>query len=244
MADRAELVSRLAAAVAEAPAAESMTARLSWAACRLLGVDGASISVDTASPHRVTLFATDDIAARIDALHDDLGTGPAHEAFTAGRPVVVLVTEPTGDWSAFAEAAARLTAVEEVVAVPMRTGRVVVGVLTLHRSAQGRPPVDLDDAVFVADTLAAAILRDPETVADIEETGTWPSRAEVHQATGMIVGQLAIGLDDALALLRAHAFALDRTLGETAAAVVRRELVFFPDGEPHPGGAGDPGSPR
>ena len=50
--------------------------------------------------------------------------------------------------------------------------------------------------------------------------------ARVHQATGIVVAQLAIAPDDALALLRAHAFAENATLDEIARVVVDRQLNF------------------
>jgi hypothetical protein len=37
------------------------------------------------------------------------------------------------------------------------------------------------------------------------------SRREIHQATGMVLAQLNIAVDDAALLLRAHAFASGRT---------------------------------
>ena len=48
----------------------------------------------------------------------------------------------------------------------------------------------------------------------------------VHQATGMISVQLDVSLEEALARLRAHAFAQGTALGEVAAEVVGRQLRF------------------
>jgi hypothetical protein len=58
--------------------------------------------------------------------------------------------------------------------------------------------------------------------------------AGVYQATGMVSAQRGVGLEQALALLRAHAFSHDRTLHEVAAAVVARRLRLDSDeaGEP------------
>ena len=56
-------------------------------------------------------------------------------------------------------------------------------------------------------------------------------RAEVHQATGMILAQLDIPAADAFVRLRAHAFAHQRPLAEVAADVVMRRLVFTDDTE-------------
>jgi AmiR/NasT family two-component response regulator len=58
---------------------------------------------------------------------------------------------------------------------------------------------------------------------------SWGTRAEIHQATGMVVAQLGISTADALARLRAHAFAEQRLLGEVARDVVARRLSFTKD---------------
>jgi hypothetical protein len=58
-------------------------------------------------------------------------------------------------------------------------------------------------------------------------------RVEVYQATGMIMAQLDIGPTEALARLRARAYADGSTASEMAWAVVERRLSFTVDG---PGG--------
>ena len=56
--------------------------------------------------------------------------------------------------------------------------------------------------------------------------GLWNDRAEVHQATGMILAQLDVSAQDAFVRLRAHAFATCRPLADVARDVVARRLVF------------------
>jgi len=51
-------------------------------------------------------------------------------------------------------------------------------------------------------------------------------RVEVHQATGMVLVQLAVPVEDAFARLRAYAFAQRRPLNDVARDVVARRLVF------------------
>jgi hypothetical protein len=51
-------------------------------------------------------------------------------------------------------------------------------------------------------------------------------RAVVHHAAGMVSVQAAVPVDDALALLRAYAFAEGLRLGHVAAEVVSRRLRF------------------
>jgi AmiR/NasT family two-component response regulator len=54
-------------------------------------------------------------------------------------------------------------------------------------------------------------------------------RADIHQATGMVLVQLGISATDALARLRAHAFCHQRLLIDVACDVVARRLMFTPD---------------
>lgn len=51
-------------------------------------------------------------------------------------------------------------------------------------------------------------------------------RAEVHQATGMVLAQLGIGAVEALARVRAHAFGEQRSLLDVAHDVVSRRMRF------------------
>jgi AmiR/NasT family two-component response regulator len=49
---------------------------------------------------------------------------------------------------------------------------------------------------------------------------------EVHQAAGMVIAQLGVGAEDAVALLRCQAMLLDRPVVEVARAVIARQLCF------------------
>ena len=63
------------------------------------------------------------------------------------------------------------------------------------------------------------------------------ARVEVYQATGMVMAQLGVGPAEALARLRAHAFANDLTASQVAWSIVERELSLEPDNGRHdPGG--------
>lgn len=50
--------------------------------------------------------------------------------------------------------------------------------------------------------------------------------AEVHQAAGMITGQLAVDVEDALARLREHAALVNEPVIDIARAVISRKLCF------------------
>ncbi|HET7763252.1 MAG TPA: ANTAR domain-containing protein, partial [Phycicoccus sp.] len=56
--------------------------------------------------------------------------------------------------------------------------------------------------------------------------GPWAERAEVHHATGMVVAQLLVAEDDALALIRAHAYSHDQSVARSAHEILAGRLVF------------------
>jgi hypothetical protein len=75
----------------------------------------------------------------------------------------------------------------------------------------------------------------PTDPADLPDAADWDAawleppiaaRAEVHQATGMVLAQLDISATDALARMRAYAFAHQRLLVDVAADVVARRVSF------------------
>ena len=95
-------------------------------------------------------------------------------------------------------------------ALPMQWGAVNLGMLDLYRiTAGGLSDLQRRDALAAADIVALIMLgqrTDPG-----EDGGGWldPAlvrRAEIHQATGMVLVGLGISATDALARLRAHAF--------------------------------------
>ncbi|MEO7421922.1 MAG: ANTAR domain-containing protein [Ornithinibacter sp.] len=83
----------------------------------------------------------------------------------------------------------------------------------------------MESATVLGLAVGAALLADPPTKSDAGK-GEWGERAEVHQATGMVVAQLGIGAEDATALLRAHAIARYGSLVAVSTDVVDRRLVF------------------
>jgi ANTAR domain len=77
----------------------------------------------------------------------------------------------------------------------------------------------------VARVAAAALLADGPSMQEAGQ-GPWSERAEVHQATGMVVAQLGVPETDALALLRAYAYSHDQSVAATARTVIARTLAF------------------
>lgn len=232
MTDRIDLLARLTAAVARASPAGLLSDRLCTAYRDLSGATGAAFTIWYGEPHRVTLAATDASAARLEDLQDVIGEGPGHSAWASGGIETGTVPDPdsVARWPVFIEAAEDVLAHVGIHAVPMRPWDRSFGVATLYQLPDPDADLLLDDGQlsFLANAVGAALIRDPRAVAEGEAAGPWASRAEVHQATGMVVAQLHISPDDALALLRAHAYAHDSTLVAIAASVVKRRRLDFP----------------
>ncbi len=225
------LLLRLARAIASTPSAKALTERLCLASRDLAGADAAALSVVSASSDRVLLHATEDTAARLEDLQEVLGEGPGTSAATSGELQVCRLVEPAPSaWPRFAPAARDLAGPAAVHAVPMRPNDQVFGVLTLYRFGEPDRPLAMDGSALLrlAAATGAAVVRDPDATSEDLASGPWHSRARVHQATGMVVVQLGLGPDDALAVLRAHAYAGDTTLDDVAGHVLDRTLRFHP----------------
>ena len=145
--------------------------------------------------------------------------------------VDVSSVEMVSRWPLFAGSVIRDVHVVRVCAVPMHGGADVLGVLTLSLAHAGPFAFGRRELAFLADAAASALsARSP---ADHLVTQlAWDGRSAVNRATGMVMAQLAIPAVDALALMRAHAYAIDATLQDVARQVLQRTLVFRPPDRP------------
>jgi hypothetical protein len=219
--------------------AHAVAERICRACVTGLDVDGAVISILTATVSRETLWATDPTAELLEELQFTLNEGACMQAATSGTPVLVADLHHSSDtqrWPIFAAALAEQTDVRALFAFPLQWGTVNVGVLDLYRrtpgglsAAQGR------DAISASETAALMLLgvrTDPgHTDADGEGGGSWldhsySSRAEIHQATGIVLAQLGVSASQALARMRGYAFVEQRLLIDVAHDVVSRRLQF------------------
>ena len=199
-----------------------------------LDVDGAAISLLTASNAHQMLCATDATAELLEDLQFSLGEGACVEAAVTGRPVLVADMHHSTEvsrWPTFAAAVVEQSDVGALFAVPFQWGAINLGVLDLYRTAPGSlSDVQLRDAISAADMAALMFLGMRTDSGD----GKWLDhsvygRAEIHQATGMVLAQLGVSATDALARMRAYAFVEQRLLSDVAHDVVCRRLRFTQD---------------
>jgi hypothetical protein len=199
-----------------------------------LPVDGAAITLMTAVGHQELVCASDRVVSQIDELQFRLGEGPCVEAFASGCPVLIPDVNDTIDqrWPMFSTYVRR-TPARSLYVLPVQLGAIRLGVIDLYRRLPG--PLDsgqVSGALRAADAALWALLgtRFEEDSDHHRLPGQLPGyrlhRAEVHQATGMVVAQAGVSAQSALAMLRASAFVHDRPIDEVARDVVARRLRF------------------
>jgi hypothetical protein len=228
--DKNEILFHLANVVARRGTDQPLALRLCWACLDILHVDGAAITIVTDGSTRTTLASTDATAERLDDLQDIVGEGPVPDAQTSGQIVAAEIGDVVQSrWPLFVPAAFKAVGDVRVIAVPIGPGSDVFGVLMLYQSKSR--PLGHDPAIvrFLANAIGAALLREPAPnpeAADVSVSDTWSGRAAVHQATGMVIAQLGVKPDDALAILRAHAYAHEKSMRAIAQDVLERRLDF------------------
>ncbi|MHA7210061.1 GAF and ANTAR domain-containing protein [Arthrobacter sp. MDT1-65] len=202
-----------------------------------LPVTGAALSAFGGSVQETALYATDDVAARLDELQFDLGEGPRWEAARSRMPVFLPYARwmPHEKWPVFGKALAE-TDVQALFVFPLVVGALDVGVVELYRTTPGElSESERMTARALADAAAWSLLRRvlvPDDGDNPDKIGLSPSRREIHQATGMVLAQTGGTAAEALLLLRGHAFANGQSVRETSTEVLARRLDFTPPPDP------------
>ena len=232
MDDERDRWARLLAAAGPERAAQPL--RICELCVDTLSVTGAGIAVVTAAGHRGVVCATDGPSAKIEDLQLTLGEGPCVDAAASGMPVLLPDLDDGDDvaierWPTFMQGAAS-AGVRAVFAFPLRVGAISVGVIDLYRDSPGElSAVELPAALMAADAAALALLYldadGPDAFSDdLDSRASY--QLQVHQATGMVMVQAGVTIDQAFLLLRARAFADARPLAELATDVVARRVRF------------------
>jgi GAF domain-containing protein len=214
-----------------------------------LPVTGVGLVLMTKAGPAGTVAVSDGPAHVLEELQFALGEGPSIECSRTGRPVLQPDLARTGPlrWPGFC-AGALEAGVRAIFAFPLRVGGIRLGVLGLYRDAPGElSQADQVEALSFADAATALLLHlhaqsPPDAQAAPSETaGVGPAdpfapklgaitvledRAEIHQATGVVAVQASATIAEALVLLRARAYALDRSILELSRDVLEGNVSF------------------
>ena len=136
-------------------------------------------------------------------------------------------------WPGYAPAA-REHGVRAVFAFPLQVGAARAGALDSYRSEPGSLTDDaLSRASTFADVAMSLLVDGQARVGDDRFSpdldGALAPRLEVYQAQGMVMVDLGVGVDEAMARLRAHAYAEERSIADVASDIVAGKLTLDRD---------------
>jgi hypothetical protein len=220
----------LTALAGEVGEADLTPAALTRAVVRVLPVDGAAVST-MVSVLRLPLGASSEVARRAEELQSTLGEGPCLHAAETQSTVCAGPAELKARWPLYADELAGRTPFRAVAAVPLHaTGQGVFAALDVYstdpRLVDRLDPHELESlACTVAALLVVCIAQIPDINAP-ERGPDWyrvaaGRRHDVWLAIGMVMSSRAVRTRDALALLRGHAYAENRSLDDLAADLVQ-----------------------
>jgi hypothetical protein len=218
---------------AEAEAPELLPVHLARAAATALGVDGAGLSLHDAAEHSTPLAASDEAATTAERLQFTAGAGPCMFAARSGWPVFASEDQLRKRWPAFHDLLVTHTPFRSVVALSLPEDLRGYGALDLYLTHPvGVVSFDAMEALCVAELISAELGHVASWTQWTELEGppwadTEPARqrARVWMATGMVSLALRLEASDALAVLRSHAYAADRTVDALAADIVSGRLT-------------------
>ena len=199
---------------------------------RLLGAV-ATLMSSTETP--AVSAASNATTRRLEEHQFGLGEGPTRDAHAMHRPVVETDLEAAGwrRWPAFASVASAAGA-GAVCALPLQVGAVSFGVLTLYFPVTRGISVQdlrtgLDFAEFASEVLVNSSGADGERL-DLDLPAVLDTEGHIYQAQGMVMVDLGVGLAEALARMRAYAYATDQPLSRVAADIVAGRTAIPRDG--------------
>lgn len=180
-----------------------------------------------------TVSASDAQAARLDELQFDLGEGPCWDAMATARPVLApdLRAHPSSSWPAFSRAILD-EHLGAIFAFPLVIGPLRIGAVDLYSvrpteltDVQSRQASEMAEVVSRR-VLRRAIMRMNHDLGGDDKSSSAFSRRVIHQATGMVLSQLDVAIDDARLVIEGHAFASNRSMMDVASDIVDGTLNF------------------
>jgi hypothetical protein len=233
MAEAGSESSRIARVSAALGMSESdSTHTLCRRAAELVGVSGAGVVLISGGRPLGNVCVSDPMTDAVEEIQYTLGEGPCVTAYRTRSPVLVPDLAAVGPtrWPGF-EKGATANGVRAAFGFPLLVRTVCVGALNLYCTDIGNlSDEQYSEAIAVAQVASSIVLEwqavaGPGSLAwQLEQIPV--HRAAVHQAAGIVSVQGAMSVDDALAWIRAYAFAEAESIGDVASAIVARKLRY------------------
>jgi len=205
---------------------------------RDLELAGATVTLIPEVGHHAVAAASSKEMTRTEELQFDAGEGPTRDAYRHGAPVVITNQAALARrWPGYAPAAIA-DGVSAVFSLPLHVGAARLGALTLYwRSPRAPARGDLRSALVFADLATDLLIDhsygkedggfDPALVSALDTHG------HVYQAQGMVMVDLEVGLPEALARMRAQAYASGQHLVVLAGHIIDGSAAVARDPRPN-----------
>ncbi|MGS0684559.1 GAF domain-containing protein [Nakamurella sp. GG22] len=224
-----------ATAVHEDTSPAQLPIRLSKACTRVLPVAGAGLSLFSDPTMPIPIGASDDTALIAEQLQFTTAEGPCFTAHRTGQSVIAADLVIAQRWPIFHDGLITRTPIRGIVSIPLPDALTGFGVLDLYvHHPDDLARINLDHLQPITGYIAAALSAGP-LFPQFRDGPPWGgplwsqvpaagARGNVMIAMGMLSVTLGLGLADALAALRAHAFTAGRTVDATAFDIIDRTL--------------------
>ena len=210
--------------------------RLCATAANELQIAGVALTLMTSGGAQAVAAASDEHSRELEEIQFSLGEGPGCDAFVSGRPVLISDLESAYiRWPGYVPAALR-AGIRAAYTVPLQLGAMRFGVLTFYADATrtlGAPELTL---CLIYGELATEILLEGSAAGSFDAAGGTLRKAvefrnEIYQAQGMVMAALEVTLIEALARMRAHAFAIGLELHVLAVGILDGSIQLHRDEE-------------
>jgi hypothetical protein len=179
------------------------------------GSSSAALTLVDSGHNQLAVAVSDEQSRAAQDLEYVFGEGPSLDAASGRRPVRVSGRAIEAHWPGYGPAVTSL-GITAVTAVPLRTQDSCIGALAVFDPHPGLAgPAGLAD---VAAALTRIVLLGPD--ADPDLYGGTDLRVTVQQAAGMLSARIGCTVGDALALIKARAFA-----EEVSTEVIAQRIV-------------------
>jgi len=210
--------------------------RLCSALARALPATGVGVSMMTDdNSGGGTIAASSPSSRRLEELQFTLGEGPCIDAFASRRPVLVadLLAHGAPRWPGYARAA-HDHGVRAVFAFPLQAGAARAGAMDVYRDEPGPLSAGALTQAFTFAEVAMDVLVDGQNGAEggsptMNLDDVVAHRLEVYQAQGMVMVDLGVSIDVAMARIRGHSYATGRDISDVAADIVSGKIRLDKD---------------
>ncbi|WEH39214.1 hypothetical protein [Streptomyces sp. AM 2-1-1] len=198
---------------------------------RELPADAVTMSLLTDTPSRQLLCASNAMAAALEEVQFTVVQGPCITSAESGDEVHLTDWDAGArEWPLFVSAFRdRYPDVQAVHAFPLWFGDYILGSVDVAtRTPGGLSAEAIDRMAAATDAVSTALLPAQRMLLDQDGHPPWEPAdvvrahwSDTHRAIGVVAVKKEMNTDDALAFMRARAFATGRTLAEITADVLR-----------------------